>query len=323
MNAISSVTINRLVIVMVSMLFGMAVNPELAESAWQEQQRQPESVSDVYASPAGYNLEGGLFVDPDSITVTQELDQSITIPLTLTNESDVAISWEVQEDAPWLSEDPISGILPGREPPAAPMPDEIQAVLFENGPLITHPGGGSGGADASAVQTDLDLSTYGFRHDLASGYRVADDFVVTGAGWNIDSITFYAYQTNSGTASTINHVNLRIWDGIPDAPGSHVVWGDTTTNLLANTTWSNIYRVLDYDLQLTKRPIMADTAAVGVTLTPGQYWLDWQTGGTLTSGPYAPPISILGQATTGDALIFDPARSLWNPAVDGEAGTVQ
>ncbi len=91
-------------------------------------------------------------------------------------------------------------------PPAAFNP---AAILYDNGPLTTHPGGGAGGANASAVQTALLSSTYGFGHAISSGFRVADDFTVPAGGWNISTITFYAYQTGSTTTSTINNVNLR------------------------------------------------------------------------------------------------------------------
>ena len=40
---------------------------------------------------------------------------------------------------------------------------------------------------------------------------------------------------------------------------------------------------------------MADVVTVNTTLPAGTYWLDWQTGGTLASGPWAPPVAILGQ----------------------------
>ena len=198
-----------------------------------------------------------------------------------------------------------------------------EAVLYDNGPLVTHPGGGGGGADASAVQTALGLTIYGFGHALSTGYRIADDFTVTDSGgWDVQTVTFFAYQTGSGTTSTINHVNLQIWLGQPGGGGS-VVFGDTTTNRLASTSWSNIYRVLDTGLTDTQRPIMADVVNVGTNLVAGTYWLDWQTGGTLSSGPWAPPISILGQTTTGNALQFDPSTSTWNPMIDSGASAQQ
>ena len=65
-------------------------------------------------------------------------------------------------------------ILNGPAAPAAP-PANPTAILFDNGPLTTHPGGGFGGANASAVQTALGLTTFGFGHAISTGFRLADD----------------------------------------------------------------------------------------------------------------------------------------------------
>ncbi len=201
--------------------------------------------------------------------------------------------------------------------PGAPW-EMPEVVLYDNGPLVTHPGGGAGGADASAVQTALAMTLYGSNVSLSGGYRIADGFTISDAGgWQIDQITFFAYQTNSGNSCTLDHVNYQIWNGPPNDPGSSVVYGDTTTNRMASCAWSNIYRVLDTDLTNTQRPIMAMVASAGVTLPPGTYWLDWQIGGTLTSGPWQPPITILGQTTTGDALQWVAANGAWQAMVDG------
>jgi hypothetical protein len=194
------------------------------------------------------------------------------------------------------------------------------SVLHDNGPIITHPGGGAGGADASALQQSLGLTIYGFGHALSSGFRVADDFTITDpGGWQVDSLLFYGYQTGSTTVPTINHINFRIWNGAPNAGGS-VVFGDTATNRFASATWSNIYRVLDTALTNNQRPLMLIQATAGVTLPPGTYWVDWQMGGTLASGPWSPPISILGTTVTGNGLQFDPAGGgVWNNLVDGSS----
>jgi hypothetical protein len=65
-----------------------------------------------------------------------------------------------------------------------------------------------------------------------------------------------------------------------------------------------MYRVLDTDLTNADRPIMAVVGTVGTVLPPGTYWLDWQFNGTLSSGPWQPPISILGVTTTGNAMQY-------------------
>lgn len=194
-------------------------------------------------------------------------------------------------------------------------------VLHDNGPLITNPGGGAGGADASALQTALGMNVYGFGHALTTGYRVADDFTVTDpSGWQVDSLVFYAYQTGSTTSSTINNINFRIWNGAPNAGGT-IVFGDTTTNRFASSQWSNIYRARDIALTESTRPIMASVATAGVVLPPGTYWVDWQTGGTLGSGPWAPAITIAGSTAVGNGLQYN--GSAWAALIDTGTAAAQ
>jgi len=48
--------------------------------------------------------------------------------------------------------------------------------------------------------------------------------------------------------------------------------------------------------------------------------VEWTTNGTLSSGPWAPPISILGQTTTGNAIQYTTA---WAALIDSSSGTQQ
>jgi len=207
-----------------------------------------------------------------------------------------------------------------QDPGPAPSRGNPQnAVIYNNGPFITHPGGGFGGADASALQSALAMTLFGFGQQLNLN-RVADDFIVpVGQTWVIDSVTLFGYQTGAPTgAPTMNNVNIQIWNGVPAAPGSVVVFGNETTNRLTTSVFSNVFRVLDTGLLASNRPIFTNTVTLGVTLTAGTYWLDWQTGGTLASGPWQPPITILGQTTTGNARQrTGAAPGTWNPALDG------
>ncbi|MEW5985099.1 MAG: S8 family serine peptidase [Chloroflexota bacterium] len=243
-------------------------------------------------------------VDPSSFTIPAGGTQVLTVTVDV---SGAAVGdWVFGE----------VNLIP--EPTAA----SPQVVLYDNGPLINCAGCGVGGADESIVQTSLGLTIYGFGHQFSVGYRIADEFTITDpGGWQIDQITYYAYQTFSGNNSTITGVYYQIWDGSPDDPGSSVVFGDTTTNRLTSTGWSNIYRVNEAGSGTnTDRPVMADVASAGATLGPGTYWLDWMTAGSLSSGPWAPPITINGQTTTGNALQFTGA---WAPALDSGTGTQQ
>ena len=193
------------------------------------------------------------------------------------------------------------------------IPSGSVGVLFDNGPLITSVGTGPGGEDESILENvTLGMTTLGAGHTGA--FRVADDFTIAGDDWDISTITFFAYQTGA-IASTITEVNLQIWDGVPGAAGSNVIFGDETTNIMSSTSFSNILRVAeDTAGAATNRQIAANIVDVNITLTAGTYWLDWQSNGSAGSGPWAPPITITGQLVTGNSLQFD---TTWGPLVDG------
>lgn len=197
-------------------------------------------------------------------------------------------------------------------------------LLYDNGPLVNSPGTGVGGADESLLQTSLGMTTYGLGDQYLVGNRMADDFEVTDVHWNILQIHLFAYQTGAATdPSTITGVYLQIWDGPPDDPASNIVWGDLTTNRLLSSSWSGIFRALDTTSGAVNRPIMRNVVEVDVTLKRGTYWLDWMTDGTLTSGPWAPPITINGQTTTGNALQYTTSLGAWNLALDTGTSTQQ
>jgi len=147
---------------------------------------------------------------------------------------------------------------------------------------------------------------------------VADAFTVPAGGWTIDSITFYAYQTSApSTPSPITGLYVQIWDGPPDNATSSVVWGDLTTNRLNDTSFSNIQRDADDATCSDDRYIFANTALVGTSFALGTYWIDWMTDGNSSySGPFVPPVPILGQTTTGNALLCD--AGVWSLASDSE-----
>ncbi|MFZ1241120.1 MAG: PPC domain-containing protein [Anaerolineae bacterium] len=207
-------------------------------------------------------------------------------------------------------------------PRAVASVDQPLAVLYDNGSAVNSPGTGPGGADESILQTNLGMTTLGYRHDYNGGNRVADEFTITGpAGWQVDTIVFFAFQTGSGSSSTITYVNYRVWRGPPGEPGSQIIWGDDATNRLARSDWWRIYRRRLNNAGDTTSPVMANTVSAGFFLAPGTYWLDWQTHGALTSGPYAPPVTLDGQTTTGNGRQY--FQGDWSLALDGGAHTPQ
>jgi hypothetical protein len=162
------------------------------------------------------------------------------------------------------------------------------------------------------------MNIFGF--PASSGFRLADDFTVPAVGWWISEVVLFGYQTGAPTSpSTITAATLRIWNGRPGDVGSSVIWGDTTTNRLLNSSWSGIYRVPESNLTATSRPIMRNRLGVRVSLPAGTYWLDWAFTGTGTV--FTPPITILNQKTTGDARYYTPY--VWQDVIDLLAKTPQ
>ncbi len=170
---------------------------------------------------------------------------------------------------------------------------------YNNGPLVNSPSTGSGGADESFLYSPLTL--YGSNMNYSSNYSMADDFTVTNETMNVAFMEFFSYQTNSTTTSTFTALYVRIWNGNPGVAGSQVIWGDWTTNRLSSTSFTNIYRV---DVTgNTARPIMRLVAnTLGLVLSQGTYWVEFAASGSLTSGPWCPPITITGQNITGNGL---------------------
>jgi hypothetical protein len=217
------------------------------------------------------------------------------------------------------------------EAPAGPVTlyQPLGGPLYDNGPFATHTGTCTTGADASRLQSAIGLNIFGFNASTTAGFRVSDDFVVPSPGWVVNELVVYTYQTGSTTTPTITDVRVQIWNGPPNAGGT-IVFGDTTTNRFLSAAFSNTYRDLDTATcpAANTRPIMAVTANVGTTLTPGTYWIDYQIGGTLASGPWAVPTTILGETDgcAGAALCngLQWTGTVWQALTDtGTAAAVQ
>jgi len=220
-----------------------------------------------------------------------------------------------------LAQNTAQDIAPRSEGPAIingdggePLYEGPSAILYDMSQLVNDPGGGLGGADRSFIEAALGHTLYGWGHQHTLNYIIADSFTVpAGESWQIDELTTFAYQTGAPTTSTITGVYAQIYDGDPMTTGT-VIWGDLTTNIMTNTTWSNIYRTTETAPTASDRAIMVQTSAIGTTLSAGTYWIGWNTDGTLASGPWCPPRTILGVAVTGHAKQF---TTSWVEALNG------
>jgi hypothetical protein len=199
--------------------------------------------------------------------------------------------------------------VPAPAGPSSWVAPEGATVLWDNGPVVTNPGGGFGGADLSLLEsTTLGMTTFGAANQgnlTDGGNRMADDFVIpAGEEWSIRSCTFYSYQTSSPTdPSPISAATLAIWDGAPEQPGSTMVFGDQLTDRLVDAPWANLFRAEEPAPTSNARAVFAVTVDVNAVLPEGTYFVDYApVGSGAFSGPWAPPVTRTSQTTTGDAL---------------------
>ncbi len=193
-------------------------------------------------------------------------------------------------------------------------------TLWNNGPIVTNPGGGFGGADASLLQNPLGMTALGANNNLGSFHR-ADNFTVGAGGWQIDSIQVFGYFTGGNTTtSPIEGLYVQIWSGNPSDGGS-VVAGDMETNILGSSAWTGAYRASINSPLGNTRPIWDAVGSLGgLVLDEGEYWVEvamFSSLGTM----WMVPVTIPDQATTGDALAYASSTSTWSNWTDGGSGT--
>lgn len=161
-----------------------------------------------------------------------------------------------------------------------------QVVLYNNGPFVTHPGGGAGGADASMASVNPNWGGLQMYNANSPGkpeqYTIADDFTVTDSqGWYITRITMYGYEIDANNPNW-TLAKLKIYNGVPGGGGS-VIASYTSTN------WSStgVFRVfngvanLPSTLRLINR-IVFDIPSL--ELAQGSYWVALQVDTQLVGG---------------------------------------
>ncbi|MBB6679940.1 T9SS type A sorting domain-containing protein [Aequorivita sp. 609] len=190
-------------------------------------------------------------------------------------------------------------------------------VVYDNGPLVNV----AGTPDLSVLESiTLGMNTLGGNVSNAAGFGFADDFELL-AETEITEITGYAYQTGA-TSTSINAMYVTIWDGDPSDAASTIVWGDQTTNVFTSVEDINTFRVAEDDQGGRQRMIQKVNAAItGLTLSAGTYWLEYSFDGTGGSGPWQPPVVVLGADSTGDAL--QKSSTGWGPWLDSGTSTPQ
>ena len=176
-------------------------------------------------------------------------------------------------------------------------------LLYDNGAVVD-----SGGLSIIRAGGN----TFGFGAQQATPNRVADNFAVAGPSWNVESLSFFAYQTGAQSAFTFTSV---AWS---------VILGDVNTGTLVASNTTNVtnggllgYRVTSTMQTDTSRAIFELIADVpDFSLAAGSYWLRWSIAGTLASGPWQPPTANGAVGNAQQSL----ANGLFIPALDSASG---
>ncbi|HLN53242.1 MAG TPA: T9SS type A sorting domain-containing protein [Lentimicrobium sp.] len=181
-------------------------------------------------------------------------------------------------------------------------------LLFDNGDIINSPGTGAEGADESFVYPPISVLAY----PSATPCRTADDFSITDYAWDIDSLVFFDAILQAPTyPSAYTAYYIRIWDGKPGTNGSHVIWGDRTTNRLSNSVWSGAYRVGEHGS--TSLPIFRNTCSTdNLTLLAGHYWVEVQVYSSEIDYTWMAPV-VSETPTSGNAIWLNELENVWQP----------
>lgn len=180
-------------------------------------------------------------------------------------------------------------------------------VLWDNGPMVTHPGGHPSGADLSVSQPGSAMGGNVGMFGTGTYFRRADEFTVKDdGGWIVDTVRIYLYSTGLPTDLTgldVWHgINMNIWDGMPGSGDESLV----ATSILANLDtpeFTNIYRVSSGDPAATDRPIFQiDVQFNDVLLEAGEYWIDYQVNSNSIDGYSAWTLVVMDLDENGQSV---------------------
>lgn len=240
-----------------------------------------------------------------------------TVDLSENKEYEITVTLEIEDD---INVDNnqlvklVKGVILGEE-------------LFNQSQIITQTGVGANGADVSEVQTTLGFTDYGVNGDWEVGFTNADNFTVPeGEIWSVNGFTVFSWQTGSTLQSTLEYLDFKVWDKSPDQGDAQLLYDFSDQNMLSGSRWTGTYRVADNNLTNAERPVMYSASVLSeqqtMVLNAGNYWIGWSGLGSMSNqGTYVPPITIVGETTTGDAMHLGYLG--WVPWTDDGTVTVQ
>lgn len=207
-------------------------------------------------------------------------------------------------------------------------------ILFDNGPFVTNPTGGTGqiaGLPISQSEgftipgSSFIYSTTGVSASYADNTKVAEDFVVPAGGWDLDSVTLFAFQTSQTTA-TVHTIRINLWTATPYSAGSPPPVPDPLPQpvlaeplVLSAGPGTFVCHRQSPSGTSTVRPVFAYTVSLdglpnGGLLSEGTYWLEWSFEGAASPSPrcFTPLVTPRASAFNLNARLFN--------SIDGSAG---
>ena len=207
-------------------------------------------------------------------------------------------------------------------------PAGLGAVLYDNGPFITNPRGGTGliagqpisQADPFTVPgQSFVFSTTGVGATISANVSVADDFTVpAGQRWDLESVTLFAFQT-SQTTPTVTSIRINLWSAAPFSAGSPNPRPDPLPQptlaaalVLPAGPGAFVAHRESSSSTNTVRPVFAYTVPLdgladqGV-LDPETYWLEWS-----FEGAASPSSNVFVPLVTPRSLVSNPNARLFN-----------
>ena len=179
------------------------------------------------------------------------------------------------------------------------------AELFNNGPVVD-------GSGLSILGNPPDTSL-GFTSSSLNNINLADSFSIAGPAWSVESLDFFAYQTNAvGFTFTSATWSLRSGTDVNTA----TILASGTTPVTGVGSAPVGFRVSPTTLTSTARAIWRMNADIpDVVLPAGDYFLTWALAGTSASGPFVPPV--LGSVGSGNSLQQTPTSVTFIPLLMG------
>lgn len=191
------------------------------------------------------------------------------------------------------------------------------AVLWDNGQPATGPATGSCIGEQSLLQNQTRcLNFFGYSAATEGSAMLADDFTLSDRSY-VSAVTLYAYETGTADLS-ITAATVRIHSAQPSMPGQSVIASSTVFR--TPVTFTNVYRQSQSDSLCTRRLQRMVVDMQGLVLNAGTYWISFDfTGGPLT-GPFVPPVSIIGAYGKPNAnAVQSTSGAAFQPVVDAGA----